>query len=124
MKEDLEFVFHKVDDSCKHEVSNPEFEIVLRTRYKQTHEAQDVLKQIKETIEKAKNWDTMIKYWSKTYTHDENLPSPNTDLSCSICGEKFNSVCMLSHNESASFSFIGNSREHFKKHGMKEKNEC
>lgn len=53
----LEFVFHKVDDSCKHEVANPEYEIVLTTRYKHTHEAQNTLKQIQQAIEKEEKYD-------------------------------------------------------------------
>ena len=57
MKENLEFVFHKVDDSCKHEVSNPEYEIVLRTRYKQAYEAQIVLNYIQNSIE---NWEKIL----------------------------------------------------------------
>lgn len=42
----MEFVFRKVDDSCRHEPQNIEYEVVLDTRFKQSHEAQKIVKEL------------------------------------------------------------------------------
>lgn len=39
--------------------------------------------------------------------------SPNTELICNLCGEKIGSVCMMSPDWSAQFSFINATRYHF-----------